>query len=164
MLAAGCASATLIYGNGKTLFFPVSIHLDINSFRDVHVIHGGNTLSESTEQNILSRLTALEQKMSNLDNTSNALIDELESLQAVSRELKIESFVDKLNEYLEDVVNIKEDLSCKISDEIENEQMKRMIETRIKTIPDDIENLKNEYSDLRGKLAELRDEISKNKK
>ncbi|AAM31561.1 hypothetical protein [Methanosarcina mazei] len=121
-------------------------------------------MSESTEQNILSRLTALEQKMSNLDNTSNALIDELESLQAVSRELKIESFVDKLNEYLEDVVNIKEDLSCKISDEIENEQMKRMIETRIKTIPDDIENLKNEYSDLRGKLAELRDEISKNKK
>ena len=56
------------------LYFPVSIHLDINSFRDVHVIHR-DTLSESTEQNILSRLTTgTEDEQS--DNTSNALIDD----------------------------------------------------------------------------------------
>ncbi|WP_410508751.1 hypothetical protein RSJ42_00240 [Methanosarcina hadiensis] len=118
-------------------------------------------MSEFSEKDVLSRLTGLEQKMNNLDNTANALIDELESLQAVARELKMEDFVDRLNEYIEDVVNIKEDLSCKISDEIENEHMKEMIETRIRTVPDDIGSLKNEYSDLRSKLAEVRDEISK---
>jgi chromosome segregation ATPase len=120
-------------------------------------------LSELAEQDILSRLTKLEQKMNNLDNNANALIDELESLQTVARELKIEDFVDKFNEYIEEVGIIKENLSCKISDEIENEQMKELVETRMKTVPLDIENLKNEYSNLRGNLADIRDEIRKSK-
>ncbi len=120
-------------------------------------------MSELAEQDVLSRLTQLERKMNDLDNTANALIDELEGLQTVARELKMEEFVDKLDEYLEEIENIKEDLSCKISDEIENEQMKKLVETRMKTIQVDIEKLKNEYSSVRGKLAELRDEISRSK-
>ncbi|AKB31285.1 hypothetical protein MSSIH_0595 [Methanosarcina siciliae HI350] len=120
-------------------------------------------MSELAEQDILSRLTRLEQRMNDLNNTANALIDELESLQTVARELKMTAFVDKFDEYLEEIGNIKKDLSCKISDEIENEQMKELIETRMKTIPVDIENLKNEYSNLRGKLVEVKDEISKKK-
>jgi len=120
-------------------------------------------LSELAEQDILSRLIRLEQKMNNLDNTANALIDELESLQTVARELNMTDFVDKFDEYLEEIGNIKEDLSCKISDEIENEQMKDLVEKRMKTVPRDIENLNNEYSNLRSKLSELRDEISKSK-
>jgi chromosome segregation ATPase len=120
-------------------------------------------LSELAEQDVLSRLTKLEQKMNNLDNNANALIDELESLQTVARELKMEDFVDKFNEYIEEVEIVKENLSCKISDEIENEQMKELVETRMKTVPLDIENLKNEYSNLRGNLADIRDEIRKSK-
>lgn len=118
-------------------------------------------MSEFSEQDALSRLTRLEKKMNNLDNTANALIDELESLQAVARELKIENYVDKFNKYMEEVENIKQDLSCKISDEIENEQMRKLLESRMETVPSDIENLKSEYSYLRGKLAEIRNEISK---
>jgi len=101
--------------------------------------------------------------MNSLDNTANALIDELESLQTVARELKMTDFVDKFNEYIEEIGIIKEDLSCKISDEIENEQMKELVETRMKTVPRDIENLITEYSNLRSKLAEIRDEINKSK-
>lgn len=118
-------------------------------------------MSELSEKDALSRLTGLEQKMNNLDNTANALIDELESLQAVARELKIENYVEKFNEYMEEVENIKGNLSCKISDEIENEQMKKLVESRMETVPTDIENLKSEYSYVRGKLAEIRNEISK---
>jgi exonuclease VII large subunit len=120
-------------------------------------------LSELAEQDILSRLTKLEQKMNNLDNTANALIDELESLETVARELKMTDSVDKFNEYIEEIGKIKEDLSCKLSDEIENEQMKELVESRIKTVPVDIENLTNEYSYVRGKLVEIRDEINKSK-
>ena len=132
-----------------------------NSHGDLLIIWGGNTLSELSEKDVLSRLTGLEQKMTNLDNTANALIDELESLQAVARELKIENYVDKFNEYMEEVENIKGNLSCKISDEIENEQMKKLVESRMETVPTDIENLKSEYSYVRGKLAKIRNEISK---
>lgn len=101
--------------------------------------------------------------MNNLDNAANALIDELESLQAVARELKMEIYVDKFDKYMEEVENIKQDLSCKISDEIENEQMRKLLESRMGTVPTDIDNLKSEYSYVRGKLAEIRDEISKSK-
>lgn len=121
-------------------------------------------MSELSEQDVLSRLTRLEQKMNNLDNAANALIDELESLQAVARELKMENHVDKFNKYMEEVENIKQDLSCKISDEIENEQMRKLVESRMGTVPTDIENLKSEYSYVRGKLTEIRDEISKIKR
>lgn len=120
-------------------------------------------MSELSEQDVLSRLTRLEQKMNNLDNAANALIDELESLQAVARELKMENYVDKFDKYMEEVENIKQDLSCKISDEIENEQMRKLLESRMGTVPTDIDNLKSEYSYVRGKLAEIRDEISKSK-
>ncbi|KKG14123.1 hypothetical protein EO98_09095 [Methanosarcina sp. 2.H.T.1A.6] len=120
-------------------------------------------MSELTEQDVLSRLTKLEQKMKSLDNNANALIDEFESLQTVARELKMADSVDKFNEYLEEIGNIKEDLSCKISDKIENEQMKELLDTMIKTIPADVENLKNESSYVRGKLVEIRDEINKSK-
>lgn len=120
-------------------------------------------MSELDEQNILSRLTKLEQKMNSLDNNANALIDELESLETVARELKMTDSVDKFNEYIEEIGKIKEDLSCKLSDEIENEQMKELVESRIKTVPVDIENLTNEYSYVRGKLVEIRDEINKSK-
>jgi chromosome segregation ATPase len=116
-------------------------------------------LSESTEQDIMSRLTRLEQKMNDLDRSSDALIDELESLQTVARELKMTGFVDKFDEYLEEVGQIKEDLSCKLSDEIEDEQMRELVEARIKTIPADIDTLRNEYNDARSKLAEIREEI-----
>lgn len=118
-------------------------------------------MSELSEKDILSRLTGLEKKMNNLDNAANALIDELESLQAVARELKMGNYVDQFSEYMEEVENIKGNLSCKISDEIENEQMKKLVESRMGTVPTDIENLKSEYSYVRGKLAEIRDELSK---
>ena len=120
-------------------------------------------MSESAEQDIMSRLNELEQKMNNLDNTANALEDELESLQAVSRELKMTDFVDKFGKYLEEIEQIKEDVSCELFDDLKNEQMRELVESRVKTVPKDLENLKNEYKDVRGKLAELRDEINKSK-
>lgn len=120
-------------------------------------------MSELSERDVLSRLTRLEKKMNNLDNAANALIDELESLQAVARELKMKNYVDKFNEYMEEVENIKGNLSCKISDEIENGKMKKLVESRMGTVPMDIENLKSEYSYVRGKLAEIRNEIRESK-
>ncbi len=107
----------------------------------------------------MSRLTRLEQKMNDLDRSADALIDEFESLEAVARELKLTDSVDKFDEYIEEVGQIKEDLSCKLSDEIENEQMRELVEARMKTIPADIENLRSEYNSARGKLAEIRDEL-----
>jgi exonuclease VII large subunit len=101
--------------------------------------------------------------MNDLDRSADALIDELESLEAVARELKLTDFVDKFDEYIEEVGQIKEDLSCKLSDEIENEQMRELVNARMKTVPMDVENLKNEYSSARGKLAEIREEISKSR-
>jgi hypothetical protein len=124
---------------------------------------GGNVLSELTKQDIMSRLSKLEQKMNDLDRDADALIDELESLEAVARELNMTEVVDKFSEYMDEVIKIKEDLSCKLSDEIENEQMKELVETRMKTVPADIENLKNEYSSARGKLAEIREELRKSR-
>ncbi|AKB52363.1 hypothetical protein MSBRW_3110 [Methanosarcina barkeri str. Wiesmoor] len=111
----------------------------------------------------MSRLTRLEQKMNDLDRSADALIDELESLEAVARELKLTELVDKFDEYLEEVGRIKEDLSCKLSDEIENEQMRELVDARMKTVPTDIENLKNEYNSTRGKLAEIREELRKSR-
>jgi chromosome segregation ATPase len=119
--------------------------------------------SKSTEQDVMSRLIKLEQKMNDLDRSADALIDELESLEAVARELKLTDFVDKFDKYIENVGQIKEDLSCKLSDEIENEQMRVLINERMKTVPLDIENLKNEYSSARGKLAEIREELRKSR-
>ncbi len=121
-------------------------------------------MSELTEQDMMSRLIKLEQKMNDLDRNADALIDELESLEAVARELKMTDSVDKFNEYIEEIGQIKEDLSCKLSDEIENEQMRELVEARMKTVPEDIGNLKNEYNHARGKLTEVRDEIKSKKK
>ncbi len=118
-------------------------------------------MSELAEQDVMPRLIRLEQKMNNLDRSVDALIDELESLEAVARELKLTESVDKLDKYIEEVGQIKEDLSCKLSDEIENEQMRELVESRIKTVPADIETLRNEYSSARGKLAEIREELRK---
>ena len=118
-------------------------------------------MSELTEQDIMPRLVKLEQKMNDLDRSADALIDELDSLEAVARELKLTDSVDKFNEYIEEVGQIKEDLSCKLSDEIENEQMRELVEARMKTIPADIETLKNEYNSARSKLAEIREELRK---
>lgn len=120
-------------------------------------------MSELAEQDVMSRLTRLEQKMNDLDRSADALIDELESLEAVARELKLTELVDKFDEYLEEVGQIKEDLSCKLSDEIENEQMRELVDARMKTVPRDIENLKNEYNSTRGKLAEIREELRKSR-
>lgn len=120
-------------------------------------------MSESTEQDIMSRLTRLEQKMNDLDRSSDALIDELESLQTVARELKMTGLVDKFDEYIKEVGQIKEDLTCKLSDEIEDEQMRKLVETRMKTIPADIDTLRNEYNNVRSKLTEIREEIRKNR-
>ena len=120
-------------------------------------------MSESAEQDIMSRLNELEKKMSNLDNIANALEDELEDLQAISRELKLTDFADKFGKYLEEVEKVKEDVSCRMFDDIKNEQMKELVESRAKTVPKDLENLKNEYDYVRGKLVELRDEIDKSK-
>ena len=111
----------------------------------------------------MSRLTKLEQKMNNLDRSADALIDELESLEAVARELKLTNSVNRFDKYIEEIGQIKEELSCKLSDEIENEQMRELVKSRMKTVPRDLDNLKNEYKDVRGKLAELRDEINKSK-
>lgn len=120
-------------------------------------------MSESSEQDLMSRLNELEQKMNNLNNTANALEDELESLQTVSRELKMADFVDKFGKYLEEIEQIKEDVSCELIDDLKNEQMKELVESRVKTVPSDLENLKNEYKAVRGRLAELRDEIRRSK-
>ncbi len=120
-------------------------------------------MSELAEQDVMSRLIKLEQKMNDLDRNADALIDELESLEAVARELKMTDSVDRLNEYIEEVGQIKEDLSCKLSDEIENEQMRELVEARMKTVPVDIGNLKNEYNHARSKLTEVRDEIRKSR-
>ena len=111
----------------------------------------------------MSRLIELEQKMSNLDNIANALEDELEDLQAVSRELKLTDFVDKFGKYIEDVEKVKEDVSCEMFEDIKNEQMKQLVESRVKTAPKDIENLRNDYGYVREKLVELREEIDKGK-
>jgi len=120
-------------------------------------------LSELAEQDIMSRLTKLEQKMNDLDRSVDALIDELESLEAVARELKMTDSINKFEEYIEEVGQIKEDLSCKLSDEIENEQMKELIDARMKTVPGDIENLRSEYNSARGKLTEIREELRKSR-
>lgn len=120
-------------------------------------------MSELAEQDVMSRLIRLEQKMNDLDRSVDALIDELESLEAIARELKLTESVDKFDKYIEEVGQIKEDLSCKLSDEIENEQMRELVEARMKTVPVDIENLRNEYSSVRGKLAELREELRKSR-
>lgn len=120
-------------------------------------------LSELTEQDVMSRLIKLEQRMNDLDRSADALIDELESLEAVARELKLTDSVDKFDEYIEEVGQIKEDLSCKLSDEIENEQMRELVEARMKTLPVDIENLRSEYNSARGKLAEIREKLRKNR-
>lgn len=120
-------------------------------------------MSELTEQDVMSRLIKLEQRMNDLDRSADALIDELESLEAVARELKLTDSVDKFDEYIEEVGQIKEDLSCKLSDEIENEQMRELVEARMKTLPVDIENLRSEYNSARGKLAEIREKLRKNR-
>ncbi|MDD2340645.1 MAG: hypothetical protein PHG79_10440 [Methanosarcina sp.] len=120
-------------------------------------------LSELAKRDVMSRLTKLEQKMNDLDRSADALIDELESLEAVARELKMTDTVDKFDKYIEEVGQIKEELSCKLSDEIENEQMRELVDARIKTIPTDIEILRNEYNSARSKLAEIREELRKSR-
>lgn len=120
-------------------------------------------MSELAKRDVMSRLTKLEQKMNDLDRSADALIDELESLETVARELKMTDTVDKFDKYIEEVGQIKEDLSCKLSDEIENEQMRELVDARIKTIPTDIEILRNEYNSARSKLAEIREELRKSR-
>ena len=120
-------------------------------------------MSETAKQDVISRLNEVEQNVNSLNNTSDALIDELESLEAVARELKMTDFVEKFDKYLEEVETIKEDVSCELTDDLKNEQMRELVESRIKTIPADIENLRNEYDYVRSKLTEIREEIYKSK-
>lgn len=100
----------------------------------------------------MSRLNELKQKTNDLDNITNALKDELESLQTVSRELKMTDFVDKFGKYLEEVEIIKEDASCELFDDLKSDQMRELVESRVKIVPTDIENLKNEYKCVRDKI------------
>lgn len=108
-------------------------------------------MSELAEQDVMSRLNELKQ-MNNLDNITNALKDKLESLQTVSRELKMTDFVDKFGKYLEEVKIIKEDASCELFDDLKSDQMRELVESRVKIVPTDIENLKNQYKCVRDKI------------
>jgi multidrug resistance efflux pump len=92
----------------------------------------GEIIVRISQRNLMSRLNELEQKMNNLNNTVNAPEDELKDLQAIYRELKLTEFVDKFGKYIEEVEKVKEDMSCGMFDDIKSEQMKQLVESRVK--------------------------------
>jgi hypothetical protein len=69
----------------------------------------GKCVAELTKQDVMSRLIKLEQRMNDLDRNADALTDELESLEAVARELKMTDSIDKFNKFIEEVRAIKEE-------------------------------------------------------
>lgn len=107
-------------------------------------------------------LETLRNKMYRLDEDAQARIIELKKLVAEANELGMtdaaEMFSGQLEE-IERVINgVRGDLSElskekeKMIEEIENERRKKLIESKMKTISNDVDKLKAEFVESRGKL------------
>lgn len=110
-------------------------------------------------------LETLRNKMYRLDEDAQARITELKELVAEANELGMtdaaEMFSGQLEE-IERVLNgVRGDLSElskekeKMIEEIENERRKKLIESKMKTISNDVDKLKAEFVESRGKLMEI---------
>lgn len=118
-------------------------------------------------------LETLRSQMYRLDEAAQARITELKELVAEAHELGMKDAADMFNKQLEEIERvmkgIRGDLSElskekeKMIEEIENERRKKLIETKMKTISTDVDKLKAEFAESRGKLMEIVNEEIENK-
>lgn len=110
-------------------------------------------------------LETLRNKMYRLDEDAQARITELKELVAEANELGMTDAAEIFNGQLEEIERVlngvRGDLSElskekeKMIEEIENERRKKLIESKMKTISNDVDKLKAEFVESRGKLMEI---------
>lgn len=110
-------------------------------------------------------LETLRNKMYRLDEDAQARITELKELVAEANELGMTDAAKMFNGELEEIERVlngvRGDLSElskekeKMIEEIENERRKKLIESKMKTISNDVDKLKAEFVESRGKLMEI---------
>jgi hypothetical protein len=118
-------------------------------------------------------LETLRNQMYRLDEDAQARITELKELVAEANELGMKDAADIFNGQLEEIERVikgvRGDLSElsknkeKMIEEIENERRKKLIESKMKTISNDVDKLKAEFVESRVKLMEIVNEEIENK-
>lgn len=115
-------------------------------------------MSEPTETSILSRLDELETLMNDLNNEVRTRIEELKNLETLAKELGMRDAADLLNKEIKKIEEIGGEIDGKLSREINELRIKEQIQSRIKTVSSDTEDLKAVYEriciDLTGIIRE----------
>jgi hypothetical protein len=112
-------------------------------------------LSESTELSILSKLDELETVMNNLNNEVKTRIEELKNLETLANELEMTDAANVLNKQIREIERISGEIDGKLSREINEVRIKEQIESKIKTVSLDTEDLKTVYVKICNDLKEI---------
>ena len=112
-------------------------------------------MSEPTETSILSRLDELETLMNDLNNEVRTRIEELKNLETLAKELGMRDAADLLNKEIKKIEEIGEEIDGKLSREINEVRIKEQIESRIKTVSSDTEDLKAVYERICNDITEI---------
>lgn len=112
-------------------------------------------MSEPTETSILSRLDELETLMNDLNNEVRTRIEELKNLETLAKELGMRDSADLLNKEIKKIEEIGEEIDGKLSREINEVRIKEQIESRIKTVSSDTEDLKAVYERICNGITEI---------
>ncbi len=112
-------------------------------------------LSESTELSILSKLDELETVMNNLNNEVKTGIEELKNLETLANELEMTDAANVLNKQIKEIERIAGEIDGKLSREINEIRIKEQIESKIKTVALDTEDLKTVYVKICNDLKEI---------
>ncbi len=112
-------------------------------------------LSESTELSMLSKLDELETVMNNLNNEVKTRIEELKNLETLANELEMTDAANVLNKQIREIERISGEIDGKLSREINEVRIKEQIESKIKTVSLDTEDLKTVYVKICNDLKEI---------
>ncbi len=112
-------------------------------------------MSESTELSILSKLDELETVMNNLNNEAKTRIEELKNLETLAKELEMTDAANVLNKQIKEIERIAGEIDGKLSREINEMRIKEQIESKIKTVSSDTEDLKTVYVKICNDLTEI---------
>jgi predicted RecB family endonuclease len=112
-------------------------------------------LSESQEISILSKLDELETALNDLNNEAKTRIEDLKNLETLAKELKMNDAAAILNKQIKEIEDISEEIDGKLSREISEVRIKEQIESKIKTVSSDTEDLKNVFEKICNDVTEL---------
>lgn len=93
--------------------------------------------------------------MNNLNNEVKTRIEELKNLETLANELEMTDAANVLNKQIREIERISGEIDGKLSREINEVRIKEQIESKIKTVSLDTEDLKTVYVKICNDLKEI---------